>query len=76
MFEILKCLFLSHALLLTPEPITFHGSFIIREDVIAINDGAHVYIDVTSMINHKYHRQLRIRFSYFDDPKIVSHQFS
>jgi hypothetical protein len=41
--------------------------------VIGINIGRNTIFDVPSIF-FIYHWQLKIRFSYFDDPKIIGHQ--
>ena len=59
---------------------------LVNDHYVTINDGLVLAVHKDSVLGDFhclnqhglpadiYHRQLRIRFSYFDDPKIIGHQ--
>ncbi|WP_125783812.1 hypothetical protein [Pseudoalteromonas rubra] len=53
MIELLKMLFLSKFVLLTPEPVTINGQheFRLTESIDALNYNARINIDVTAMVD-------------------------
>jgi glyoxylase-like metal-dependent hydrolase (beta-lactamase superfamily II) len=44
----------------------------LRASINALSNMAYTWLETPE--NRVYHRQLKIRFSYFDDPKIIGHQ--
>ena len=63
MIEFLRLLFFSNILLVTPQPIELRGEVELKPlaPLVAINEGASIWIDVSSMVNlSRFHGHPRL----------------